>query len=75
MQYRSSIEPTLPPLSSTIFYIIYYSLSLHPTPPTKITLSDAQCAIARSVTSVSMANIVSYKVKHKSALVKSLGKS
>ena len=49
-----------PPRPRAIAAIIACSLRLQPTPPTSSTSFRPQCAMARSVTSTSMAKIVSW---------------
>eukprot|EP01139_Manchomonas_bermudensis_P025632 Amastigsp_a846023_108.p3 type:complete len:100 gc:universal Amastigsp_a846023_108:194-493(+) len=49
--------------------IISWSRTLHPTPPTMSTSVEPVCAIARSVTSTSIAKIVSWSVYARSLTV------
>lgn len=69
MQYLSSIANTAPFRYLAIIPIIYCILKLHATPPTNNTYFEFQCAIALSVTSTSIENIVYCSEKHKSYFV------
>lgn len=72
MQNRSSVAKSLAPRSSHIIPIISWRRSLQPTPPTINTSRDPQWAKARSVVSTSIAKMVSWREKQRSACENSL---
>ena len=73
--YLSSVANTFPPRSSAIMPIISCNRTLQPTPPTISTSLLPMWAIARSVISTSMANMVSCGEKHMSSALSLVGSS